>query len=183
RADESDFRSRMGGREFVLYVGRVEPRENVVGLVRAVRRLGRPLVVIGDAVPGHEAYAASCRAEGSGFVTWYPAIGHDDPLLAPASAAARVFALPSWFEPPGLAALEAALAGTAVVVTPFGSTREYFGDRVLYARPDRPGAIARAIATARETGPDPTLAGLVARHFLWSVAAQRTAEVYEQVAG
>ncbi len=35
-------------------------------------------------------------------------LDHDDPLLASAYAAARVFALPSWFETPGLAALEAA---------------------------------------------------------------------------
>ena len=55
-----------------------------------------------------------------------------------------MFALPSWFETPGLAALEAALAGCSVVITPFGSTREYFGDLVEYARPapawrDQPG--------------------------------------------
>ena len=78
---------------------------------------------------------------------------HDDPLLASAYAAARVFALPCWFETPGLAALEAALAGCAVVITPYGSTREYFGDLVEYARPDRPGEIERALATCWENGP------------------------------
>ena len=64
---------------------------------------------------------------------------------------------------PGLAALEAALAGAAVVVTPFGCTREYFGDRVEYARPDRP---ARDRPGDRRgpgaTGPDPRLAAHVA---------------------
>ena len=75
---------------------------------------------------------------------------HDDPLLASACAAARVFALPSWFETPGLAALEAALAGCAVVITPFGSPREYFGDLVEYARPDRPGEVSRALGRCWE---------------------------------
>ena len=90
---------------------------------------------IGEPVPGHEAYARECRRAGDGFVTWLGRLEHDDPLLASAYAAARVFALPSWFETPGLAALEAALAGSAVAITPFGSTREYFGDLVTYCRP------------------------------------------------
>ena len=85
-------------------------------------------------------------------------------MLASAYAAARVLALPSWFETPGLAALEAALAGCAVVVTPFGCTREYFGDRVEYARPDRPAEIGRAILRAWRDGPA-----------LWPCGARRLA--------
>ena len=120
-----DPRSRL---EFVLYAGRIEPRKNVLGLLLAARRAGTPVVLIGDAPPGHEAYHEACRRAGRGIAAWYRGVDHDDPLLASALAAARVFALPSWFETPGLAALEAALASTAVVVTPLGSTREYFGD-------------------------------------------------------
>ena len=93
-----------------------------------------------------------------------------------------MLALPSWFETPGLAALEAALAGTAVVITPFGSTREYFGEQVLYARPNRVGEIKSALARGWAEGPDPRLAGFVASHYLWPRVAQRTAEVYDQVA-
>ncbi len=37
---------------FVLTVGRIEPRKNTLGLIRAVRPLGVPLVVIGEAPPG-----------------------------------------------------------------------------------------------------------------------------------
>ena len=128
-------------------------------------------------------YARRCRRAGRGFVRWLGRLEHDDPLLASAYAAARVFALPSWFETPGLAALEAALAGCAVVVTPFGCTREYFGDRVAYARPDRPAEIGRAILRAWRDGPDSGLAAHVTSHYLWSHVARRTAEVYDQVAG
>jgi glycosyltransferase involved in cell wall biosynthesis len=176
------FRACYGAEPFVLYVGRVEPRKNVLGLIRAVRTFGMPLVVLGESPPGHDSYALACRRAGGDAVRWLGRVDHHDPMLASAYAAARVFALPSWFETPGLAALEAALAGTAVVVTPFGCTREYFGDRVEYARPDRPGAIARAVARAWHDGPDRHLAAHVAAHFLWSNAAQCTAEVYDQVA-
>src|SRR5207245_1548094 len=134
-----------GPDDFVLFVGRVEPRKNVLGLIRAVARMGVPLVVVGAPPAGHERYAEQCRRAGLGFVRWLGAMEHDDPMLASAYAAARVFALPSWFETPGLAALEAALAGAAVVVTPFGCTREYFGNRVEYARPDRASEIHTAI--------------------------------------
>jgi len=181
-ADPAGYRARFGGGDFVLYVGRVEPRKNVLGLIRGLAPTGLPLVVLGDAVPGHEAYAAACKRAGGDLVRWLPRVDHDDPLLDSAYAAARVVALPSWFETPGLAALEGALAGRAVVVTPLGCTREYFGDRVLYARPDRPAAIGRAIARAWAAGPDPRLAGHVGAHYLWSGVARRTAEVYGQVA-
>ena len=181
-ADQSRFRQQYGPGEFVLYVGRIEPRKNVLGLVEGVRSTGLPLVLIGDALPGCEGYAARCRRAGAGFLRWLPRVDHDDPMLESAYAAARVLALPSWFETPGLVALEAALAGTAVVVTPHGCTREYFGDRVQYARPDNRLAIGQAIATAWQTGPDPELAGHVQAHYLWSEVARRTAEAYETVA-
>ena len=182
-ASASSFRSRYGSGDFVLYVGRVEPRKNVLGLIEGLRTTGLPLVVIGEPPPGHEGYARRCRRAGRGFVRWLGRLEHDDALLGSAYAAARVLALPSWFETPGLAALEAALAGCAVVVTPFGCTREYFGDRVEYARPDRPAEIGRAILRAWRDGPHSGLAAHVTSHYLWSHVARRTAEVYDQVAG
>jgi glycosyltransferase involved in cell wall biosynthesis len=181
RADPGYFRTIHGDRDFILYVGRIEPRKNVLGLVEGVRKTGLPLVVIGDALPGYEAYAADCKRAGASFTRWLSRVDHDDPLLESAYAAARVLALPSWFETPGLVALEAALAGTAVVVTPHGCTREYFGDRVGYARPDRPLEIARSLTEAWNNGPDPSLSAHVEKHYPWSEVARLTAEAYEQV--
>jgi len=182
-ASPDTFREEYGAGDFVLYAGRIEPRKNVLGLVEAIAALGLKLVVIGSVPPGQEGYADACRRAGDGLVRWMGRMDHDDPRLVSAFAAARVFALPSWFETPGLAALEAALAGCAVVVTPYGCTREYFGDRVEYARPDRPTEIARALIRAWEQGADPRLAAHVGSRFLWSEVAQRTAEVYDQIAG
>jgi glycosyltransferase involved in cell wall biosynthesis len=182
RADPGLFRGEYGCGDFVLYVGRVEPRKNVLGLIDAVRRLGVELVIIGAEVPGHERYADQCRRAGQGFVRRLPALDHADPMLASAYAAARVFALPSWFETPGLAALEAALSGCRVVLTPNGCTREYFGDRVEYARPDRPRRIAEAIGRAWERPADPELKAHVAERFSWQTVAHRTAEAYAQIA-
>jgi glycosyltransferase involved in cell wall biosynthesis len=176
------FRERWGPNPFVLSVGRIEPRKNTLELIRAIRRLGLPLVLIGEPEPGSRGYAQRCRREGDGFVTWLGRVDHHDPILASAYAAARVFALPSWFETPGLAALEAALAGCSVVITPYGSTRDYFSGLVAYARPHRPEEIRRSIKARWDDGPDPRLAPWIATHFLWPNVAQTTAEVYDQVA-
>jgi glycosyltransferase involved in cell wall biosynthesis len=181
-ASPEAFRDRWGADPFVLSVGRIEPRKNTLGLIQAIRPLGLPLIHIGDPVPGRGDYFRDCRRAGEGFVTWLEQLDHDDPLLASTYSAARVFALPSWFETPGLAALEAALAGCAVATTPFGSTREYFGDLAVYARPHRPEEIRRAIRICWDRGPDPRLAPRVATHYLWPNVAQITAEVYDQVA-
>ena len=176
------FRGQFGVGDFILYVGRIEPRKNVRGLIEAAKSIALPLVLIGDAPPGSERYLAGCRETGEGFTHWYPAVPHDAPFLASAYAAAKVVALPSWFETPGLAALEGAIAGKAVVVTPYGSAREYFGTMVEYARPGRPGEIAKALATAWQDGPHPHLAEAVRSKYLWSEVARRTAEAYAQVA-
>jgi glycosyltransferase involved in cell wall biosynthesis len=176
------FRERWGADAFVLSVGRIEPRKNTLGLIRAIRPLGLPLVLIGEAPAGFQRYARECRRAGGDRVHWLGRLDHHDPLLASAHAAAKVFALPSWFETPGLAALEAALAGCAVVVTPYGSTRDYFGDLVEYARPDRGMEIRRAILKCWNDGPDPRLARVIATHYLWPRVAQLTAEVYDQIA-
>jgi glycosyltransferase involved in cell wall biosynthesis len=163
-------------------VGRIEPRKNTLALIRAIRPLGLPLVVIGEAHPAFPRYAQDCRRAGRDQVVWLGKVDHHDPLLASAYAAARVFALPSWFETPGLAALEAALAGSAVVITPYGSTWEYFGDLVEYARPNHEGTIRRAVAKCWEKGADPRLSRRIATHYLWPKVAQITAEAYDQVA-
>ncbi len=154
-ADPGRFRADSATATFVLYVGRVEPRKNVLGLMRGPRPAGLPLVVLGDAAPGHEAYRAACRRRGGGF---------DAMAAGGSSMTTRCWPRPtrrrgSWrcragSRRPGLAALEGALAGRAVVVTPLGCTREYFGDRVVYARPDRPAAIGgRCAGLGRGAGP------------------------------
>lgn len=182
-ADPTLFRSHFVDFDFVLYVGRIEPRKNVHGLIAAVTDLKLPLVVIGEPPPGNEQYAAECRGSGGALVHWLGEMDHEDPRLRSAYAAARVFALPSWFETPGLAALEAGLAGSAIVITPHGCTREYFGARVQYALPDRPAMIRRAITRAWESGPDRSLARHLHANYLWPEVARQTAEVYDDVAG
>ncbi|MCX7992099.1 MAG: glycosyltransferase family 4 protein, partial [Fimbriimonadales bacterium] len=104
--------------DFVLCVGRIERRKNQLRLVQALRGTGIPLVIVGECIA--QKYLARCQRVADANVHFLPALPHDSPLLASAYAACRVFALPSLLETPGLAALEAGVAGARIVVTPYG---------------------------------------------------------------
>ena len=182
-ADPEVFREFTGmSDDFILYVGRIEPRKNVLSLIEAATAAGLRLVIIGDAVPSRQAYHEACKKTAGPTTLFLPAVDHDDPILASAYAAARVFALPSWFETPGLSALEAGLAGSAIVVTPYGCAKEYFGASAIYPRPGSRRELAESLARAWVAGPDPALKARILEHFLWTNTAQKTAEVYDSLA-
>jgi glycosyltransferase involved in cell wall biosynthesis len=180
-ADPEPFARLAGGRGFVLCAGRIEPRKNQLGLLRAMRETGVPIVVLGDVVPGYEDYLAACRRAAGPQVQFLPRLGHDNPLLASAYAACGCLVLTGWFETPGLAALEAARSGTPLVLPEGGSAREYFGPEALYVRPGDLGGIRRAVLAALARGRSRTLAELVRDNYSWEAAARITREAYERV--
>lgn len=165
---------------FALDVGNIEPRKNQLALVRAMKGLGLPLILIGQ--PRDAAYCEAVLAEGAGFTRHLGRLDHDDPLLRSAYRACTLFVLPSTLETPGLAALEAAAQGARVVVTGEGSTREYFGDHVTYCDPLDEAGIRRAIESERSTRRGPELAAHVRERFLWQGVVQTLAGVYRDVA-
>lgn len=178
-ADPAAWRSRYGKDDFILTVGRLEPRKNQLNLIRAVRRMGgMKLVVIGNPVSGFEGYARECRKEGEGFTLFAGGFSHEDPMLSSAYAAARLYALPAWFETPGLVAMEAALAGAPVAATEGGSTREYFGDRVEYFDPGRPDDMASALRRALARTDQAALKSHILANFTWDKVAVDTAAAY-----
>ncbi|MDX2036484.1 MAG: glycosyltransferase [Isosphaeraceae bacterium] len=181
RAEGSLFERTFGDRPDLLYVGRIEPRKNVLALIKSSVALSCSLTVIGRVPPAAEAFGKACRDAAGPRVRFLPPMAHDDPLLASAYAAARVFALPSWFETPGLAALEAGVAGSSVVITSRGCTREYFGDDAIYVDPSDRRSIIEASARALEEGPRAGLAARLRTNYPWIEVARRTAEAYDDL--
>ncbi len=180
--DPTLFAERFGMRDFVLVPGRIEPRKNQLTVIEALWGAGVDTVVLGAPHADHADYYNACRRGADASVTFVGHIEHDSPLLASAYAAARVVVLASWFETPGLAALEGALAGAEVVVTELGGAREYFGDLVRYVRPDDPGAIRAAVRGAVANPIGSRLRDHVREHYLWQSAAQATLRAYRQAA-
>ncbi len=182
-ADPQPFIDLVGVDRFVLCVGRIEPRKNQVALLRAMQGTGTPVVILGDVARGCEAYFDACRRAGGKDVIFVPRLGHDDPLLASAYAASQCLALCSWFETPGLAALEAAMSGTPLVLPEGGCAEEYFGKLAHYIRPNDIEGIRRAVSAAIEQGRSPILAEHVRHYLTWETAARITCEAYEKALG
>lgn len=180
-ADPEPFAQRVGMRGFVLVAGRIEPRKNQLNLIRAMRGTGVGLVVLGDAVPGCESYAEACHRAADRHVRFVGRIEHDDPMLASAYAACGCLALPSWYETPGLVALEAAMSGTPLVLPKGGSAREYFGDGATYVRPGNRRAIRRAVLEALTHPRSVKSAGRVRKSFSQAAVARATRAAYERV--
>lgn len=182
-ADAALFVREFGMSDFILLPGRVEPRKNQLTAVRALRDVGRPVVVLGDPAAGHADYYRAVKSEAGAEARFLARLDHDSHLLASAYAASACTVLASWFETPGLAALEAALAGSRLVLTPCGATTEYFGSLALYADPNRPEAIRRAVETALGQPRSPRLRQVVWNNYLWQHAARKTRLAYQRLVG
>jgi glycosyltransferase involved in cell wall biosynthesis len=125
-ATPDEFVAAHGLRDFVLYVGHVGwGRKNVLPMLKAVEQLGCPTVLIGELIDSE--YGRACRAviERAANVTHVRSLPPDSTLLASAYAACDTLVLPSFYETPGLAALEAALApirGRTATIVEAGQT-------------------------------------------------------------
>ncbi|MEM0230928.1 MAG: glycosyltransferase [Candidatus Woesearchaeota archaeon] len=168
-------------KDFVLYVGRIEPKKNVLSLIRATRNINTPLVIVGDYNPNYPKYCAAVKKEAEASNTVIiPRLPHDSEMLRSAYKACKVFALVSFGETPGLSALEAGLAGANVVITEIGSTREYFSDFAYYVNPESQIDIENKIKKAYETQKNRALSKHIYKNYLWKKILTKTKfeEVY-----
>lgn len=127
---EIDFSKKINISDFVLSVGRICPHKNQLSLAKATKNLDIPLVLIG-AINDWNYYCQCMKVNRN--IIYINEIHHD--LLVSAYNAAKVHALVSWYEIPGLVNLEAGLAGCKVITTGEGSTKEYFQNHVEYVDP------------------------------------------------
>lgn len=165
--------------DFILSVGHIAPmRKNVLRLVEALEGIDRPAVIIGRVEETREAKAVLDRSRRNPRLLILDHVDHESNLLPSAYAACESFVLPSLFETPGIAALEAGLAGAKVVITPHGGPREYFGPHADYVNPYSVDDIRRGILSSLQRPKGPELKEHIASRYLWRHVAVRTAKVY-----
>jgi len=122
-----------------------------------------------------------CTKEAKDNIHFIGHIAHDSEVLASAYSAARVFVLPSWAETPGLATLEAGLAGCNIVITNRGSTTEYFKNFATYCNPSSVKSIRNAIIEAYNREKNEELRNHILQNYTWDIVAKKTLEAYELI--
>lgn len=173
---------------YILFVGILEPRKNIPGLLRAYRRLiedhglDPPLVLAGGRGWLYEEIERVRQELGlADRVHHLEAIADDDLPLLYNGAALHV--LPSFYEGFGLPALEALACGTPTVISNRGALPEVVGDAGLQVNPDDPEELATALARAlsdEQLRVELRARGLArAAQFSWESTARQTLAVYK----
>jgi glycosyltransferase involved in cell wall biosynthesis len=181
-----------GEAPFVLALGTIEPRKDLVSLVRAFDTVaatptGRDLrlVLAGKrgwgATEVDDAISRSAHRDRIVRLGWV-----DDQTRADLLRAARVLAYPSVYEGFGLPPLEAMLARVPVVTTDAGALPETVGDAALIVPVGDADALADALTRAVE---DDALRDRLVRdglaragRYSWDACAAGLVEVYERIA-
>lgn len=177
---------------FILFVGTIEPRKNIDGLLQSFRSLldryrDRE---VGLAIAGgqgwlfEETLQLIEKLNLQNHVHLLGRVSDDD--LHHLYVAAHCHVHPAHYEGFGLPPLEAMACGTPTIVSNISSLPEVVGDAALMVNPKNPEELAVAMQRLLS---DETLhaeqreAGLRrARCFSWRLAAHRTIEVYQHVA-
>ncbi len=181
-ADPGLFTKTYGLRDFILCVGHTgHRRKNVLTLIKALGQINHPAVIIGRIIRGEYGDACVREAAKHKHIKLIDGLSNESEMLASAYAACDVFALPSLFETPGIAALEAGLAGAKIVITPYGGTKEYFADRAEYVEPDSVESIRKGIEISLAKPKTPELQTHIKNNFLWSHVGAQTAQIYREV--
>jgi glycosyltransferase involved in cell wall biosynthesis len=177
---------------YLLFVGTLEPRKNLQGLLRAHALLPEnlqrefPLVITGGRGWRQRYFWKELqRLRLRGTVRTLGYVPHA--LVPPLMRAATLLAYPSHYEGFGLCPLQAAACGTAVLASDIPPLRETLHDAALFADPRSAEAIAHGLRLLIE---DDSLRALIAQRgraraaqFTWERCADQTLGIYRELVG
>jgi glycosyltransferase involved in cell wall biosynthesis len=172
--------------KYLLSVGRLEPRKNLLTLLQAYTQLGPPkppLVIVGQPHFNFDDLSALAEKIPSGRIVFCKDVS--DSELPALYRNAALFLFPSWAEGFGIPVLEAFASGVPVVCSNTTSLPEITGGAAILVDPADPGQWSDAIHSvlaSKERAESLLHAGLSrVTHFNWQVAAERVAAVYSDL--
>jgi glycosyltransferase involved in cell wall biosynthesis len=179
--DPSYFYKSFGLENFILFIGRIEPRKNILRLIEAFKQshLDTNLVIIGSE-PNPD-YARRCKQAANDKVMFIGPLEYASALMRSAYKSAKVLVLPSHFETPGIAALEGGLSGANVLITKNGGTHEYFGDLAWYLEPDSTVSISKGLSESFNAPKSEMLSNHIRKNFLWKNVGDMTVKAYDSI--
>jgi glycosyltransferase involved in cell wall biosynthesis len=135
---------------FILFLGTIEPRKNIIGLIEAYEQsyttLFDPLYLVIAGADGWHTKAIYERAKKSPLKEHIKFIGYVDAKDKPALySMASLFIYPSFYEGFGFPVLEAMAMGTPVITSNRSSLPEVAQSSAYLINPNKPTEIATAI--------------------------------------
>ena len=137
------------------------------------------MVLVGKESKNQKKYVEKVHQEAGDNVIFLGAIPHDE--LKELYKIAKVHALVSWMETPGLSSLEAAAMGCNIVVTRKGDTYDYFENYAFYCEPDDVNSIKKAIDEAYTSSVNPKLKQKILDNYTWEKTAEETYKAYKKI--
>lgn len=163
----------------VLCVAGIGHRKNQLRLVRALRCVDIPLVLVGQASPNAAKYFKQIRRVAGPNVHFAGRVSDEERQHY--YRVAKVHVLASWMETTGLSSLEAGLAGCNLVITDRGDTREYFDDMAYYCDPGSEASIRETVLKAHAAPACTALQDRIRSRYTWKKAAEATLNAYHQI--
>jgi glycosyltransferase involved in cell wall biosynthesis len=174
-------------RPYVLFVGTLEPRKNLIRLIRAYRRTAlrvpHALVLAGPLGWRSEPIRRELAVRGHGRVVATGRLSEAD--LDALYRGADAFVYPSMYEGFGLPVLDAMIRGVPVVTSNTSSLPELVGEAAIQVSPSSTASITTALdGLLTDPGERSRLSAAgreKARGYSWERTARATLNVYEEV--
>lgn len=164
----------------VLCIANIDQRKNIASLAEACKRLNLRLVLAGAIRDPN--YFNMLEQEFASVIQYCGIIENGSREHINLLQEAHVFALPSYYETPGIAAMEAGAAGVPVLVTEVGAAPEYFGEYATYCDPHSTDSIVEGLQALLKQ--NPILSSIARNHygtFTWDRAAAATIDAYQKI--
>ncbi|PIY96268.1 MAG: hypothetical protein COY66_04485, partial [Candidatus Kerfeldbacteria bacterium CG_4_10_14_0_8_um_filter_42_10] len=181
------------GEKYLLFVGTLEPRKNLMNLIKAFNSLllknyrkfkDYELIIAGGKGWKYEEIFKTIKQQKFGYkIRFLNYIPHEEKVVLMKNATCFVF--PTMYEGFGLPVLEAMSLGTPVITSKISSLPEIAGNAAVLVNPNKMEEITAAfnkVLANKNLRQKMSKAGLAqSRKFNWKKTAQETMKLYREV--